>query len=829
MMLFSSKSIQLPKFLSTISNMKILKFGGSSLSNASGLQAVTQIVKNQQKKNQRIAVVVSARENTTNQLLNLLHLAKNQQDYQSQLEKLVHYQVAPIQQKEVIQPELELLHQLLKGVFLLKEYSQKTSDLAIAQGELMSAKVVACAFQEANIEAQALDARSFLKTNNLFGNADVLYTETEQCVQSYFDQLNDEKTPVITGFIGSTLQNETTTLGRNGSNYTSTLLAHFLSAQSVKNYTNVDGIYTANPALVPDAQVIRALHFSEANELASFGASILHPKTIGPLVAKSIPLYIKNTFAPLSVGTRISHEKTPHGIKSISVQENVVLITIEGKGLLGKVGIDARIFTVLQQSNISVGIVSQGSSERGVSFVISKEQAKKAKKALKEAFERELEQKDIDFIRIKDHVAVVTTVGQNIEHFASSIAHLKQNKIPILLINNTYSGNNISLVIPSAELKKALNIIHGQIFGAVKTIHIAIIGKGKVGSALIDQIVQSSPSIEEKHAKRLKIFAISGSQNLLLDKNGIFDDWRDRVHSTQQTEAISEAIIQYAQQHHLENLVAIDNTASFQFIKNYGAFIENGFDLISSNKIANTQKYSKYKKLRKLITTHKKEYLYETNVGAGLPIIDTIKLLHASGENITQIRGVFSGSLSYLFNEFSVSDQPFYHFLSQAMELGYTEPDPREDLSGSDVARKLLILARELELENEFEDIDVQALIPKEWTQLSKEEFLSNQETINQHFANFKSELKKDHVLRYVAQLTGDLQQSTAQLRVSLQPVLQSSTLGNLQGSDTVFEIFTESYGNQPITIMGAGAGATVTARGVFGDLLRIANKTIDL
>jgi len=364
-------------------------------------------------------------------------------------------------------------------------------------------------------------------------------------------------------------------------------------------------------------------------------------------------------------------------------------------------------------------------------------------------------------------------------------------------------------------------VIHGEIFGVSKKINIAIFGHGLVGGALINQILKSKEDIEKRKGINLNIFAIANSKKLVLSKNGVDKEWKEEI-KTSPLESSIDDIITYAKKHHLENLIAVDNTASSSFYTHYIPLVEAGFDLVSSNKIANTISHAFYEDLRSQLKNHNKQYLYETTVGAGLPLIDTIKLLHESGENITRIRGVFSGTLSYLFNNFSVQNKPFSTIVQETIDKGFTEPDPREDFSGNDVARKLLILARELDLQNEFEDVSVQNLIPEQYQNISVAEFLKQLHMLDSEFQNIKDNQKPGHVLRYIGDLSGDLSQDKGNLEVKLVSVPQDSTLGHIKGSDAIFEIFTESYGEQPIVIQGAGAGAEVTARGVFGDILRL-------
>ena len=382
----------------------------------------------------------------------------------------------------------------------------------------------------------------------------------------------------------------------------------------------------------------------------------------------------------------------------------------------------------------------------------------------------------------------------------------------------------MSMVVKKSDLHKAINVIHGQIFGIAKKINLALFGHGNVGSTLISQILNSKNNIEDRKSIDLKVFAVANSRKVLLDASGVGGDWKKRLEKEGQPYQI-EDITAFAKQHHLENLIAVDNTASKSFVEKYESLIEHGFDLVSSNKIANTLSFEKYKSVRKCLDKNQKQYLYETNVGAGLPLIDTIKLLHLSGENITRIKGVFSGSLSYIFNTFSEKDVSFSEIVREAMESGFTEPDPREDLSGNDVGRKLLILARELDLQNEFSDIDVQNLIPEELQTLDFENFMERIGEMDNIYKEIKERQEAGHVLRYVGDLHGDLQQDKGVLDVKLVSVPKESALGQVKGSDSIIEIYTESYGEHPLVIQGAGAGAAVTARGVFGDILRIAEK----
>ncbi len=800
--------------------MKVLKFGGKSLANGDGLNKVLSIIENKVHNGEKIAVVVSARGSATDDLETILNKTLQGKEYKEALENFKQYQKEPLKSIDFSQ-EFSILNKLFEGVSLLRDCSQKTKDEILAQGELLSIKLVSSLLNKKGIKANATDTRQLIKTDDNFGNAQPVSHLTKDNVKNYFKNNNSDTVNIIAGFIASNSKNETTTLGRNGSNYTAALIANYLDAEELQNYTHVNGIYTANPDLVEDAQKIRELSFGEANELANFGTTVLHAKTIIPLVEKNINLRILNTFNSDDEGTLITAKPSSKEVTSLSVLDNVALLNLEGRGLLGKIGVDARIFKALSDRDISVSIISQGSSERGIGLIIDAEKATQAVIALEREFENDFYAQDVNKIEVVDDVSVISIIGIELSSFHKPFNALIKNQITPLLFNNTVTGRNVSLVVKKRQLHKAMNVIHGEVFGISKKINIAIFGHGGVGGALINQILKSKDDIEKRKGINLNVFAIANSRKLFLNKNGVDANWEKAINETT-TESSIEDIITFAKTYHLENLIAVDNTASSEFFNNYIPLVEAGFDLVSSNKIANTISHEFYKELRVQLSEHNKQYLYETTVGAGLPLIDTIKLLHESGENITRIRGVFSGTLSYLFNNFSIQDKPFSEIIQETIDKGFTEPDPREDFSGNDVARKLLILARELDLQNEFEDVSVLNLIPEAYRDISVESFLSQLNVLDNQYQKIKDNQKEGHVLRYVGDLSGDLSQDKGNLEVKLVSIPEDSTLGHVKGSDAIFEIFTESYGEQPIVIQGAGAGAEVTARGVFGDILRL-------
>lgn len=505
----------------------------------------------------------------------------------------------------------------------------------------------------------------------------------------------------------------------------------------------------------------------------------------------------------------------------VKVLKNRAIIKFEGKNFLGEVGVDGRIFKALTYARISVGVISQQAIENGISVLVSDNDAEKAVSCLINEFEQERKSGKVNLIYSINNVSVIGFVSKE---FNKIMSELGRNNIFPLILNQVAAENRVNIVVTSSQDEKAKNIIEAEIYAKPKTVHLAIIGHGNVGKTLIQQVLESAEEIRNRKKIDLKIVAVANSRKIALNKTGFGANWKDEILVTEKPSCVDE-LISFSQENQLENLIVVDNTASKDFVKNYPVLAENGFDLVSSNKIFNTLPISDYRNFRHILSKRNKKYLYETNVGAGLPLIDTIKLLHLSGENITRIKGVFSGSLSYIFNNFSVREEKFSTILKEAVKKGLTEPDAREDLSGNDVARKLLILARELDLSNEFKDVDVENLVPEKLRSVAASEFSEQLNELDAVFDKIKSSQEENHVLRFVGDLHGDLQQEKGNLDVKLVSVPANSALGQLKGSDSIFEIYTESYGENPIVIMGAGAGAKVTARGVFGDILRLSEN----
>lgn len=805
--------------------MKILKFGGKSLDNGSGILTVLDIIIDNYRAGEAPVVVVSARGKSTDALLALAEQACAGEPYEAALQAFWEHQC----QDTTLRFEAEhvQLERLLSGISLLGECSPRTADELVSYGEVLSSQYVAQALKDRGYEAVAIDSGDFLVTDAHYGSASVFTEASRERCRALFERLPAGVIPIVTGFIARDEAGRRTTLGRNGSNYSAALLANFLEASLMENYTHVDGIYTANPSVVAEARKIDELSYADAAELSQFGAEILHIKTIEPLQERGIPLRVLNTFSygEESNGTLVTAHPRDKVVRALASLSGKALIHFEGRNMLGRSGIDARIFRSFEAAEVSVSLIAQGSTERGTAIVVDEEDADRAVEALVQEFHHDLETGHVTKIYAEKGLAVVAIIGLNLLEFDRPYRALVRNRILPILLSNSVPENTLCLLVrDDEEREKALKVIHGELFERPKRIHLAVIGHGTVGGAFIGQIIQQRELLIAQKNIDLRIFAIADSRHLLLSPSGAEADWATELERAPFSGDLAEAIISYGQRQALENMILVDNTSSPVIASHYARYAAEGFDIVSSNKKANIAPYADYSYLRDTLQRHRRSYRYETNVGAGLPLIDNLKLLHLSGERITRIHGLFSGSLSYIFNRLAEEpDRSLSSIVEESARLGLTEPDPREDLSGEDVARKVLILVRELDVPAELSDVRWENPVPEALRSLSLEDFWARFGELEASIEALRATAKPDEVLRYVGDIVWDDVRQEATLSAGLRLVSRTSPLGRVSGADSCFEIYTESYGSQPIVIQGAGAGAAVTARGVFGDVLRLA------
>ena len=805
--------------------MKILKFGGKSLDNGRGIAKVLDIIIDNYRAGESPVVVVSARGKSTDALLALAEQACAGEEYEPALHAFWAHQCQETSLR--FEAERVKLERLLSGISLLGECSLRTTDELVSYGEVLSAHYVAHALQERGYLAVPVDSGDFLVTDAHYGGASVFTELSRERCRALFAGLPEGVIPIVTGFIARDEVGRRTTLGRNGSNYSAALLANFLEASLMENYTHVDGIYTANPSIVPEARKIDELSYADAAELSQFGAEILHIKTIEPLQERGIPLRVLNTFSygEESNGTLVTSHPRDKVVRALASLSGKALIHFEGRNMLGRSGIDARIFRAFEAAEVSVSLIAQGSTERGTAIVVDEEEADRAVEALKQEFHHDLQVGFVTCIYAEKGLAVVAIIGLNLLEFDRPYRALVRNRILPILLSNSVPENTLCLLVrDDEEREKALKVIHGELFERPKRIHLAVIGHGTVGGAFIGQIIQQREQLIVQKNIDLRIFAIADSRHLLLTAAGVDADWAAQLEGASFSGDLGEAIITFSQQQALENVILVDNTSSPLIASHYARYAAEGFDIVSSNKKANIAPYTDYRYLRDTLQRHRRSYRYETNVGAGLPLIDNLKLLHLSGERITRIHGLFSGSLSYIFNRLTEEpDRSLRSIVEESARLGLTEPDPREDLSGEDVARKVLILVRELDVPAELSDVRWENPVPEALRSLSVEDFWAHFDELEASIEALRATAQPDEVLRYVGDIVWDDRQQRATLTTGLRLVPRTSPLGRVSGADSCFEIYTESYGSQPIVIQGAGAGAAVTARGVFGDVLRLA------
>ena len=812
--------------------MKVLKFGGTSVANAENINKVIDIVKTESEQ-QPIVLVVSALGGITNELLkagelankkdlSYLDLFENIKDRHVETIKLLMPEdiTAPVSLK--VQEHLEALKEILHGIYLINEFSNKTKDKILSYGELLSSFIISEAVKGHIQESVLKDSRELIITDSNFTKANLNVLLTKKNVLAYFET-SKEKITVVPGFVSSNENRDTTTLGRGGSDYTAAIIAAITNASTLEIWTDVSGMYTANPILVKQAFPITQISYQEAMELSHFGAKVLFPPTVQPALQKRVPIYIKNTFDPDAPGTLITHEpigsKGP--VKGISHIEDIALLTLEGNGMIGVPGFSSRLFSSLSRSEINIILITQASSEHSICVGVFNPDSAKAKRAIDTEFAYEISLKKINPLLVEDGLAIIAVVGDNMKNHQGisgrMFRSLGKNNVNVRAIAQGASERNISAVIAHKDIKKALTTLHNRFFEKqLKTLNLFIVGVGNVGSILLNQIKQQQDYLRHNLLLNVKVVGISNSKKMIFDEGGIdLSTWTDTIKDGRPR--TNESFLEAVKSFNLGNSIFIDITANKAVAKTYGAYLRESISVIACNKIACSSIYSDYQELKELSKKYNAGFLFETNVGAGLPVIYTLNNLINSGDKIKSIQAVLSGSLNFIFNNYNASTS-FYDVVKQAQDEGYTEPDPRIDLSGVDVARKILILAREAGFKIDLDDIENISFLPED--SLKADSVADFYETLNvesAHFENlYASAIKNNAQIKYVAEF------NNGKAKVGLKEIGKDHPFYNLQGKDNIVLFYTERYPEQPLIIKGAGAGAEVTASGLFADIITL-------
>ena len=812
--------------------MQVLKFGGSSVANEKNIKQVSSIISKAVAQDKTV-VVVSALGGVTDLLLQSgAQAAANDLSYKKTLEELRQRHLETVKlllpithQSSILSAVIQHcneLEEICNGIYLLNELSDRIKDRIAGYGEIISSQILSAYLAVTGLNNEWTDSRSLISTDSNYTRAAVQFSITYQHIKEYFEQAQG-KLFIVPGFIASNEQGHITTLGRGGSDYTAALIGAATNATLVQIWTDVPGMMTADPRLVPHAKTIEVISFQEAMELSHFGAKVIYPPTIQPLLSKNLSVWVKNTFSPDHHGTLIQSKSGASGnmIRGISSISKVSLISLEGSGMVGIPGFSKRLFESLARQSINVIFITQASSEHTICVGIEEGNIRTAKTAVDEEFRNEIKEGKVNPLDIETGLAIVALVGDNMKsHTGISgrmFSALGRNGINVRAIAQGSSERNISAVINATDVRKAINVLHEDFFEtAYKQINLFIVGTGNVGKKLLNQLEQQLLYLQKQLRLQIRIIGLANSRKMVFDDKGIkLGNWQEAMDNGDAMDL--QSFIQTVQSKNLRNSIFVDVTANAEVSKTYAPLFKKSISVVACNKIAPSSSFANYQQLKDLAREYNALFLFETNVGAGLPIINTLNDLVSSGDSVTKIQAVLSGTLNFVFNNYN-GEKSFASVVKQAQEEGYTEPDPRLDLSGTDVMRKILILARETGQELEMDAIANAAFLPSSCMEGSVEDFYEEMEKHEAHFKEIYCEaVKSGKKLKYVASY------QNGKASVGLQHIDPSHDLYHLYGKDNVVLFYTNRYVEQPLVVKGAGAGAEVTASGVFADIVRAA------